>query len=64
MGQLQRALYLAGEAHLIAGAVLSNVLGVGLRQLLNGFIDGLHAAWHPHGLRGEIGVTTGTCMQR
>ena len=51
---------LAGQAELIASAVLADVLRVSLGQPLNGGINGCHAAWFPHAISGEVGVGAGT----
>lgn len=48
-----------GQALLVAGAVLRNVLGVALGQALNGRLNGLHAAVLAHRLGGVVGVGTG-----
>ena len=56
-------LMLAGEALLVAGAVLRNVLRVRLGQALDGVQDGLHAALLAHALRAEVRVRARACVQ-
>ena len=50
--------HLARKTQLIACAVLGDVLGMGLRKLLNSLINRNHATRNPHGLGGEVGVGT------
>ena len=54
-------LVLAGEALLVASAVLTDVLGMRLGQALNRVHDCLHAALLAHALCAEVGVRAGAC---
>ena len=44
----------------LVGIVGLDVPDVMLGEVVNGGLDGLHAAWLPHGLGGEVGVGPGT----
>ena len=58
-GDVQRQGARTGQALLVAGAVLRDVLGVALGQALNGRLNGLHAAVLAHRLGGVVGVRAG-----
>ena len=44
----------------LVGIVGLDVPDVMLGEVVDGGLDGLHAAWLPHGLGGEVGVGPGT----
>ena len=44
----------------LVGIVGLDVPDVMLGEVVDGGLDGLHAAWLPHGLGGEVGVGPGS----
>merc|ERR1719422_657283 len=57
-----RSLMKSGQTPLVVlalvGVVSLDVPDVMLGESVNGRLDGLHASWLPHGLSGEVGVSS------